>query len=349
MSDTQHLVMPKLGLTMEEGLVSQWLVRPGDRFVAGQVLVAVENDKTVFDVEAPARGILGEILIQESETVPVGTPIAEWQLDGSVGSVEEEIAPSRARQDTAQPSLAPAALPLRTDETSDDVMQPTSAQKAMAERVTKAKRDIPHFYLALDIDASPIILALAEFNARHAGTVKGTLTHVLMAALARALVRVPAMNAVWTDSGIHCFQRVSIGLAVHTERGLVSPVVSDVDGLPFEALIARVDAVVDRARSSSLRTDDYVGAAMTLSNAGNRIVRYMSSIIVPGQSAIMGVGASKDSFRPNAQGQPELFKELGLVLSADHRLHTGVGALEFLDAFAGEIEQAPSIVGAATA
>jgi len=60
-------------------------------------------------------------------------------------------------------------------------------------------------------------------------------------------------------------------------------------------------------------------------------VRYMSSIIVPGQSAILGVGSVQSCFRPDADGRPVLRRELGLVLSADHRIHTGVSALGFLN------------------
>jgi pyruvate dehydrogenase E2 component (dihydrolipoamide acetyltransferase) len=59
----------------------------------------------------------------------------------------------------------------------------------------------------------------------------------------------------------------------------------------------------------------------------------MSSIIVPNESSIMGVGAIQRVFRPDDAGQAVLREELGVVLSADHRLHTGVGALHFLEAF----------------
>jgi pyruvate dehydrogenase E2 component (dihydrolipoamide acetyltransferase) len=73
------------------------------------------------------------------------------------------------------------------------------------------------------------------------------------------------------------------------------------------------------------------GGAITISNAGMHDVRYMSSIIVPGQSAILGVGSVQPCFRPDDQGRPVLRREMGLVLSADHRIHTGVSALKFLN------------------
>jgi pyruvate dehydrogenase E2 component (dihydrolipoamide acetyltransferase) len=54
-------------------------------------------------------------------------------------------------------------------------------------------------------------------------------------------------------------------------------------------------------------------------------------IINPGQSAILGVGAVRPTFRPDAAGAPKLCRELGLVLSCDHRVWDGAGAARFLD------------------
>lgn len=81
-SEQRLLVMPKLGLTMTDGVVARWNAVEGQRFAAGDVLVVIESEKTAFDIEAPAAGTLGKILVQELETVPVGTLLAQWQLDG---------------------------------------------------------------------------------------------------------------------------------------------------------------------------------------------------------------------------------------------------------------------------
>lgn len=71
------LVMPKLGLTMEEGLLAEWKVAPGDRFRAGDILYVVETDKISNEIEAGEDGELGEILVSTGETVPVGTVVAQ--------------------------------------------------------------------------------------------------------------------------------------------------------------------------------------------------------------------------------------------------------------------------------
>jgi pyruvate dehydrogenase E2 component (dihydrolipoyllysine-residue acetyltransferase) len=71
-----QLVMPKLGLTMTEGLLSEWRVQEGDAFAVGDVLYVVETEKVANEIEAEAAGVVGQLLIEAGETVPVGTPIA---------------------------------------------------------------------------------------------------------------------------------------------------------------------------------------------------------------------------------------------------------------------------------
>jgi len=73
------ITMPKLGLTMQEGLLSSWLVGPGSVVKPGDVLFVVETDKIANDVEATQEGMIGRILVAEGETVPVGTIVATWE------------------------------------------------------------------------------------------------------------------------------------------------------------------------------------------------------------------------------------------------------------------------------
>ena len=70
-----EIVMPKSGITMEEGTVNQWHFQIGDAVKEGDILVSIETDKSVLDIEAPASGVLDQILVPEGETVTVGTPI----------------------------------------------------------------------------------------------------------------------------------------------------------------------------------------------------------------------------------------------------------------------------------
>jgi pyruvate dehydrogenase E2 component (dihydrolipoamide acetyltransferase) len=71
-----EVILPKLGQTMEEGTVVEWLKQEGEPVQRGEVLFMVETDKATLEVEAPARGFLRKILVPVGETVPVLTVVA---------------------------------------------------------------------------------------------------------------------------------------------------------------------------------------------------------------------------------------------------------------------------------
>ena len=70
------IVMPQLGLTMEEGSVTGWLKKPGDFIEKGDPLFTIETDKIEMEVESMGKGYLGEIQVPVGEKVPVGTLLA---------------------------------------------------------------------------------------------------------------------------------------------------------------------------------------------------------------------------------------------------------------------------------
>ena len=71
-----EVILPKLGLTMEEGSIVRWLKAEGDTVEKGELLFEVQTDKVVMEVESPASGILGKILVREDETVPIAQVVA---------------------------------------------------------------------------------------------------------------------------------------------------------------------------------------------------------------------------------------------------------------------------------
>ena len=71
-----ELVMPKLGLTMEEGSVVRWLKNEGDRVEKGEPILVVETEKVEYEVEAPVTGVLKQIIGQVEQVYPVGEVLA---------------------------------------------------------------------------------------------------------------------------------------------------------------------------------------------------------------------------------------------------------------------------------
>ncbi|MGD0639933.1 MAG: dihydrolipoamide acetyltransferase family protein [Roseiarcus sp.] len=393
MSEASAIVMPKLGLTMTEGVLASWKVAAGDAVKAGDVLFVVETEKVANDIAAEVDGRIGAILIAEGETAPVGAPVATWAdavaatpppaaspapsaAPPAADAAASPTAPARAagqrivatplarkqaaasgvdlsrisgtgpagRVKSADVAAALAAKPpVRTAEPAAPARPSgrrrpaTSIEKTAARRLTEAKRDIPHFYVQAEADVSRLLDFRDKMN-RDASGARLTLTHFVVAAVARALEESPDCNAVWRDGEIEFVGDIAVGLAVDTPRGLVAPVLRGLARVGLDALASAANRLVADAREGRLALDDFEGGAISVSNVGMFGASRLIPIVNPGQSAILGVGAVKPAFRPDAHGAPQLRQELALVLSADHRLWDGVRAARFLDAIVRRLE-----------
>lgn len=113
MGDVADLLMPKLGLTMTEGTVARWMVAPGQRFGVGDIIVVIETDKIATDVEAPSAGEITALLSSEGDVLPVGTPIAQWRLEGvdTSARVAPEVA-SRPETSDGSKAAPQSAMPM---------------------------------------------------------------------------------------------------------------------------------------------------------------------------------------------------------------------------------------------
>ncbi len=105
-----EIIMPKLGLTMTEGLIVEWKKAEGDPIKKGEILFILETEKVTYEVESSEDGILGKIHVQAGETVPVGVPVAHLLKQGEDASVLEEAISSLKKMRTAtEPMEAKAA------------------------------------------------------------------------------------------------------------------------------------------------------------------------------------------------------------------------------------------------
>jgi pyruvate dehydrogenase E2 component (dihydrolipoamide acetyltransferase) len=103
--------MPKLGLTMNSGVVSQWKKKEGDSVRKGEILMVVATDKLTFDVECPQEGVLVKVLIPEGKDVPVGEILAYIGASGE--SVAEAPLPAEAKTAVPEESGAPEESPVK--------------------------------------------------------------------------------------------------------------------------------------------------------------------------------------------------------------------------------------------
>jgi pyruvate dehydrogenase E2 component (dihydrolipoamide acetyltransferase) len=329
MRNAQQILMPKIGLTMTEGSVVQWPLAEGSSFAAGDIYVVVETDKVENEIEAPASGRLTKIYVPEGETVPVGTVLAEWEP-------EAEIAPRDAREAPPPAATMPEPRPSPAGRVKAD-----ATTLATARRLTQAKQSIPHFYLGTEVDAGALLAQRERHNTK--AKVKASVTHLIVRAAAQTLAAHPELNRVWEDDYLVDLPTVDIGVAVHSDRGLLAPMLRGADGLTLEEISLAAAELVQRARAGKLGPLDVGGGALTISNAGMHDVTYMASIINPGQAAILGVGSVRRSFRPDDRDEPRLVSEIGMVLSVDHRVLGGVPALALLNGIRARLEAPQSL------
>jgi len=127
--------MPMLGLTMEEGTITEWLKQPGDAVAKEEPLFVVETDKSAVEVGAPASGVLSQIIVQVGQTVPVSAPIAVIAQPGE--AVEARASPAPAPPAAAAP--APAGAP-SAPEPSASPAPAAAAPRAAGERQAVSPR-----------------------------------------------------------------------------------------------------------------------------------------------------------------------------------------------------------------
>ena len=132
-----EIVMPKLGLTMESGAISAWLVEEGQEVQRGQALLEIATDKVTMEVEAQANGILRKILVPVGQEVPVSTTIgviaaADEDIDSYVAAAPSEPTPVAAPSEPVPPATpAPAAVPAPAPPATPAAV-PTAAPQAPA-------------------------------------------------------------------------------------------------------------------------------------------------------------------------------------------------------------------------
>ncbi|MDU3275336.1 biotin/lipoyl-containing protein, partial [Varibaculum cambriense] len=108
----QDIEMPALGESVTEGTVSRWLKKVGDQVAVDEPLLEVSTDKVDSEVPSPIAGVITEILVEEDETVDVGTVVCRVGEAGEVGSDAPASSPEPQTQETPAPPASPAASPV---------------------------------------------------------------------------------------------------------------------------------------------------------------------------------------------------------------------------------------------
>lgn len=203
------------------------------------------------------------------------------------------------------------------------------AEKVMMEHMARSKKEIPHFYLTMEVDFSEAMKMrddlLVEFEEEKG--VHLSHTDLLIKSCARALSKLPRVNSTFEEGKIVLHSNIDVGLAVSREEGLIVPVIRQADKKDlFQIARDRVE-LVEKANKDKLSLKELEGAAFTLSNLGMLGIKEFTAIINLPQASILAVGEIKK--RAVVQEERIVARPImEMTLSCDHRVIDGyLGAL----------------------
>jgi pyruvate dehydrogenase E2 component (dihydrolipoamide acetyltransferase) len=187
------------------------------------------------------------------------------------------------------------------------------------------------------------LLALrAQLNA--SGRTRLSVNDFIVKAAAQALLDVPAMNVVWTDDAVLQAPAADVAVAVASDKGLVTPVITDVGSMSLSALSAKIRDAVTRANDGKLQSAELQGGTLTVSNLGMFGVEEFDAIINPPQAGILAVGAAVRRPVVGEGDTLEIASVVNFVLSVDHRPVDGTDGARWLARFKELLEDPLQIV-----
>jgi pyruvate dehydrogenase E2 component (dihydrolipoamide acetyltransferase) len=224
--------------------------------------------------------------------------------------------------DTAAPAAAaaPAATP-------GHELPLSGMRKTIARRLTESKVQSPHFYVTVEIDMDAA--AAVREQIQSAEETKVSFNDLIVKAAARALRKVPAVNASWGPESIAVHGDVHVGVAVAIDDGLIVPVVRNADRKSILEISREVKDLAARARDRKLKPEEFSGGTFSISNLGMFDVTEFTAIINPPESAILAVGAVK-KVPVVKDDQLAVGQRMRVTLSSDHRVIDGALAAQFL-------------------
>ncbi|POU02634.1 MULTISPECIES: 2-oxoglutarate dehydrogenase complex dihydrolipoyllysine-residue succinyltransferase [Enterobacteriaceae] len=247
--------------------------------------------------------------------------------------VEKHLAKSSTATEAKAPAAAaaaPAVTPVAGNRSEKRVPM-TRLRKRVAERLLEAKNSTAMLTTFNEVNMKPIMDLRKQygdaFEKRH-GIRLGFMSFYVKAVV-EALKRYPEVNASIDGDDVVYHNYFDVSMAVSTPRGLVTPVLRDVDTLGMADIEKRIKELAVKGRDGKLTVEDLTGGNFTITNGGVFGSLMSTPIINPPQSAILGMHAIKD--RPMAvDGKVEILPMMYLALSYDHRLIDGRESVGFL-------------------
>ena len=385
------VLMPALSPTMSEGTINRWLVKVGDKVLAGDILAEIETDKATMEVEAVDEGIITHIIGSKSDQlIKVNTVIAlldgtekdsienynnssnespnidtiledknEIKLEEKTESIaEEKVSIEKSNKILASPyakkiskdkvidlnlikgsgpngriikrDLDEASNIQKNNNINKNIIEPSSIRKIIAERTTKTKNEVPHFYLTIESRMDRIINLRKKINSVSKNKI--SFNDLIVKACALAMKRNPESNLSWINNKIHKYNDIDIAIAVALKEGLITPIVRNADKKGLGEISSEIKSLVSKANQNKLMPDEYNGGSITISNLGMFGITEFKAIINPPQSSIIAIGSIIEKPVVN-NGKVEVGYTMKSTISADHRSLDGAVAAKLLKEF----------------
>ncbi len=241
------ILMPALSPTMEEGTLSKWLKKEGDKVVSGDVIAEIETDKATMEVEAVDEGTIGKLLIDAgTEGVKVNTKIAILLQDGesadAISSAKAAPAaePAKTEAPAAAPAQAAAPVPAQPKVAAAADPEVPAGTEMVSMTVREALRDA----MAEEMRANPDVFVMGEEVAEYQGAYKVT-QGLLQEFGARRVIDTPITE--------HGFAGIGVGAAMAGLRPIV-------EFMTFNFAMQAIDQIINSAAKTLYMSGGQMGA-----------------------------------------------------------------------------------------
>lgn len=217
------------------------------------------------------------------------------------------------------------------------VVSHSPMRRAIAQKMSQSKSEIPHFYLALDCRMDALMKLRSSINQDLNSNI--SIGDFVLKASAYALKKIPSLNSSWSENGVVIHNNIDVCVAVGLEDGLITPVVFQTDKKNLLQISSEVKDLAIKAKEKKLMPNQYQGGSFTVSNLGMYGISEFSAIINYPQSAILAVGAIRQEIFLQDAGEGFAARSvMKVTLSCDHRAVDGKTGAQWLSEFKNLIE-----------
>lgn len=354
------LTFPDWGVGDEEGRVIRWLKREGDFVSQGEPIAEIESAKVTAEVESPASGVVGRIVVTDGASAKAGDLLAtigeEASSPASPASQPHILHANPAARRLAEAygvdlgqveadgesgKVQEAGVRALIEETAPEIRQVpiVGMRRTIADRLHGSLQSSAQVTITTEADATESEqLRQGLVSKWRSKGVRPMALAMLIKACARALIEHPRLNATVNGETITLHKHVNVGFAVGVESGLVVPVIKLAEQKSLIDLSREARELALRALRDQLSPAEMADGTFTITSMGAYDVDTFTPITNPPQVAILGTGRLVE--KPVVHnGEIAKRSMVALSLTFDHRAVDGVPAGQLLKAIKQYLEQ----------